>query len=113
MSDKPFQFKLDEDEAAKAKHIEKCLDVEARQHLVTTGGRTPTNAELLAGHQGAAAYKRVVDVNALLKEGTLSLDEARHHALHDLKRALETPRFPDAAAKSLYRSIALEDRRHA
>jgi hypothetical protein len=64
-------------------------------------------------HQGAAAYKRVVDVNALLKEGTLSLDEARHHALHDLKRALETPRFPDAAAKSLYRSIALEDRRHA
>lgn len=64
-------------------------------------------------HQGAAAYKRVVDVNALLAEGTLSLDEARHHALHDLKRALETPRFPDAAAKSLYLLIALEDRRHA
>lgn len=50
MSDKPFQFKLDDDEAAKARHIEKCLDVEARQHLVTVGGRTPTNGELLAGH---------------------------------------------------------------
>lgn len=50
MSDKPFQFKLDDDEAAKAKHIERCLETEARQHLATVGGRTPTNAELLAGH---------------------------------------------------------------
>lgn len=49
MSDK-IDFKLDEAEALKAKHIERCLDIEARHQLVLVGGRTPTNAELLAGH---------------------------------------------------------------
>jgi hypothetical protein len=48
---------------------------------------------------GAAAYERVRDVVHLLSEGSLSLDEARHLALADLRQALATPRLPDALHK--------------
>lgn len=53
----------------------------------------------ICNHAGLAAYERVRDAQQLLQEGSVSPDEARHMALADLRRALETPRLPDALHK--------------
>jgi len=52
-------------------------------------------------HAGGAAYQRVRDIHHLVRDGSMGLDEARHLALLDLKRALDTPRLPDALTKRL------------